>query len=106
MKIIKEITEHIHEEMEGVCDYIKFAGKVKGENDYVFETLMEIIPQEIKHIELWHNVAIHEINKMKDFLKSQGKEVPPYMLEMWQDEHKDYIEDMAKIKYKIEVLKN
>lgn len=106
MKLIKEITEHIHEEMEGVCDYIKFASKVKGENPYIFETLMEIIPQEIKHIELWHNVAVREINKMKDLLKSQGKEVPTYMLDAWEEEHEDYIEDMSKIKYKIELLKN
>lgn len=106
MKLIKEITEHIKEEMEGVCDYIKFASKIKGENDYVFETLLQIIPQEVKHVEMWHNTAVHEINKMKDMLKSQGKEIPPYMLEMWQDEHEHYIEDMGKIKYKIELLKN
>lgn len=105
MRIIKEITEHINEEMEGVEDYIKFASQVKGNNDVVFSTLMEIIPQELEHIELWHNAAVREINKVKTALAQQGKEVPPYMLEMWQDEHQDYIEDMAKIKYKVEMLK-
>ena len=105
MRIIKEITEHIDEEMEGVEEYIKFASQVKGNNDVVFNALMEIIPQEIEHIEIWHNVATREINKMKATMAQQGREVPPYMLEMWQDEHQEYVEDMAKIKYKVEMLK-
>ena len=106
MKIIKEITEHIKEEMEGVEDYIKFASKVKGEDEIVFDDLMTIIPQEIKHIEIWHEVAVKEIAKEREHLKIQGKEIPPYMLEMWQDEHEHYIEHMGKIKYKIELLKS
>lgn len=105
MRIIRDITGYIDEEMDGVCEYIKFASAVKGHNDAVFNTVMEIIPQELEHIELWHNVAVREISKMKAMLAQQGKEVPPYMLEMWQDEHSKYVEDMAKIKYKIEVLK-
>ena len=105
MRIIKEITDHINEEIEGVCSYLHFAHEVKGENEYIFDTLMNIIPQEIKHIEIWHDVAIKEINKMKELLKSQNKEVPPYMLEIWQDEHEEYVETMAKIKYKLDILK-
>lgn len=105
MKLIKEITEHIHEEMEGICGYIKFAHKVKGENEYIFDTLMEIIPQEIKHVEMWHEVAIREINKAKTALAAQGKEAPEYMLEFWQEEHEEYVEEMAKIRYKLELLK-
>jgi hypothetical protein len=106
MQIIKKITEHIEEEMDGVCGYIKFASEVKGHNEYIFETLMTIIPQEIKHVEMWHDVATREISKMKDLLKAQDKEVPQYMLDMWNEEHHEYIEEMAKIKYKIEMLKH
>lgn len=105
MRIIKAITEHIKEEMDGVCGYIKFASEVKGHNEYIFDTLMVIIPQEIKHIEMWHDAAVKEINKTKELFKSQSKEVPTYMLEMWNDEHQEYIEEMAKIKYKLEILK-
>lgn len=106
MRIIKQITEHINEEMDGVCDYIKFANQVKGENPYIYDTIMEIIPQEVKHIEMWHEVAVKEINKTKERLRSQGQEIPTYMLEMWQDEHEKYVEDMARIKYKIDMLKH
>ena len=105
MRIIKEITERINEEMEGVCDYIKLANHVKGNNDYIFNTIMEIIPQEMKHIEMWHEAAVREINKAKEEMARQGKEIPPLMLEMWQDEHEDYVEKMAKIKYKLDMLK-
>jgi hypothetical protein len=106
MRIIKEITERIKEEMEGVRDYIKFANHVKGNNENVFNTIMEIIPQEIKHIEMWHDAAVREINRTKEEMSKQGKEVSPIMLEMWQDEHEDYVEEMSKIRYKIDMLKH
>ena len=106
MKIIKEITEHIKEEMDGVCDYIKFANEVKGEDEIIFDALMTIIPQEIKHIEIWHDVAVKEISKIKQKLANDGKEIPEYMIDAWKDEHNKYIEDMSKIKYKLEILKN
>lgn len=105
MKIIKELSEYIDEEVDGICDYIKFASKVKGENSFIFDVIMEIIPQEIKHVEMLHEVAVREINKMKEMLKSQNKEIPSYMLEMWQEAHEEYIEQMAKIKYKLDLLK-
>ena len=40
MKLIKEITEHIEEEMDGICSYIKFANEVKGHNEHIFDILM------------------------------------------------------------------
>ena len=105
MKIIKEITEHIEEEMEGICEYIKFGSKVKHEHEYIYDVIITIIPQEIKHIEMLHEGVVREINKMREMLKSQGKEIPAYMLEMWQEEHEEYVEEMGKIKHKYEVLK-
>lgn len=105
MRLIKEITEHIEEEMDGICSYIKFANEIKGHNEHIFDILMTVIPQEIKHVEIWHDAAVKEINKIKETFISQGKEIPPYMLELWNDEHIDYMEEMAKIRYKLEMLK-
>ena len=105
MHLIKEITDHIEEEMDGVCSYIKFAHEVKDHNEAIFDTLMSIIPQEIKHIEIWHDAAVREINKTKDSFRLEGKEIPAYMLEMWKEEHEEYVEEMAKIKYKLDMLK-
>lgn len=104
MKIIKEITEHIEEEMEGICEYIKFASKVKSEHQYLYDTIASIIPQEVKHVEMLHESVVREINKMRERLKMEGKEIPEFMLEMWNDEHEDYIEKMSKIKFKLEML--
>ena len=106
MKIIKEITEHIEEEMEGINEYIHFAGKVKHEHEYLYDAIITIIPQEIKHIEMLHESVVREINKERERLKSQGKEIPAFMLETWNDEHEEYVEEMAKIKYKFETLKS
>jgi hypothetical protein len=105
MKIIKEIAEHIEEEMDGICEYIRFANKAKAEHDYVYDVLMEIIPQEVKHVEMLHDAAVREIERARSKLSVQGKEIPPYMLEMWQEEHEEYIDKMAEIRYKIDILK-
>ena len=105
MRIIKEITDHIKEEMDGICDYIKFANKVKGEHEHVYDTIMEIIPQEIKHVEMLHDTAVKEIEKARAKLSAEGKEIPAFMLEMWRAEHEDYIDKMAEIRYKIDILK-
>ena len=106
MKIIKEITEHIEEEMEGICEYIKFGSKVKHDNEYLYDAIITIIPQEIKHIEMLHDAVVREINKEREHLKMQGKEIPAFMLDIWNDEHEEYVEKMAKIKYKFETLKS
>lgn len=105
MKIIKHIVEFIDEEMDGVCDYIKFAEKHKGTEDGAYTMVLEIINQEIKHIEMWHEFAVKEIMKMRVAMKQSGKEVPPYMLEMWEEEHEKYTERMWKIRYKLDMLK-
>lgn len=106
MKIIKEITKHIDEEMEGICEYIKFGSKVKHEHEYLYDAIVTIVPQEIKHVEMLHESVVREITKAKEQLKSQGKEIPTFMLDAWQEEHEEYVEKMGKIKYKFETLKN
>ena len=106
MKIIKEITEHIDEELDGICEYIKFASKVKHEHEYLYNAIITIIPEEIKHIEMLHESVVREINKMRERLKAQGKEIPAYMLDIWNDSHAEYVEEMAKLKYKFETLKS
>lgn len=105
MKEIKHLIDFIDEEMDGVKDYIKYASKVKGIDDITYSTIMEIIPQEVRHIELLHDTAVKEIEKAQSELKAKGKDIPEYMLDMWQEEHEDYIECMANLKYKIEMLK-
>ena len=70
------------------------------------DAIITIIPQEIKHIEMLHESVVKEINKEREHLKSQGKEIPAFMLETWQEEHEEYVEEMAKIKYKFETLKS
>ena len=46
------------------------------------------------------------IVQKRERLTAQGKEIPEYMLDMWQDSHAEYVEEMAKLKYKFEMLKS
>lgn len=105
MKEIKKIADFIEKETDGVNNYIKYACKVKGVDEVLFNTLLEIIPQELKHIELLHDTAIKELDKAKSSLKSQDKEIPDYMLELWEESHNNYIEHLSLLKYKFELLK-
>ena len=49
--------------------------------------------------------AVKEIEKARAKLSAEGKEIPAFMLEMWRAEHEDYIDKMAEIRYKIDILK-
>lgn len=105
MREIKEIVAFINEEMEGLEDYIHYAAKTKGINDLAYQTALKIIAQEFEHIDSWHLVAVKTIETKKAQLKAAGKEAPEYMQEMWNDEHKDYVEKLAKLKYKFDIAK-
>ena len=54
---------------------------------------------------LLHELAVKGIEKARADLKAKGIEVPAYMIAMWEDEHTGYVEEMAKIKYELELAK-
>lgn len=99
MKEIKEIVEYIDDEMHDVKKYIKLALRYKGEDDMLFNTYIKLAKSEMEHAMWLHESAVAEINKAK----SQNKVAPEYMLEIWNKEHEEYIEKMAKYKYELEL---
>lgn len=105
MKKIMKISEYIKEEMEDAEKYIKKAAKCKGIDDALAETAIEIAAQEIKHAEMWHELAVKEIAITRAQMKEKGEAVPAFMIEIWEDKHAEYIEAMARIKHELDLVK-
>lgn len=105
MKEIKDIIAFIDDEINGACEYIHYAVKMKGVDDLAYQTALRLAQTEMEHVDAWHTVAVKAIEAKRSEMKMRGQEVPAYMQEMWDDEHAEYIEKVAKLKYKLEMAK-
>lgn len=105
MRKVKTIIDHIKEEMADAKKYISCMAKEKGVDEEAFRTYSQLAQAEYDHAMLLHELAVKEIEKARADLKAKGIEVPAYMMEMWEEEHQEYVEKMAKIKYEIELAK-
>lgn len=105
MKEIKHIVGFIAEETADAHKYINYAVKVKSVDEYAYQTLLDIAQQEIKHIDMLHTVAVKMIEAKQAKMKAEGREIPPYMQDMWNEEHTEMIEKVAKLKYALEIAK-
>ena len=105
MKEIKELVEFIDDEIDGACEYIHYAVKMKGVDDLAYQTALRLATQEMEHVDAWHAVAVKMIEAKRADMKAKGQEVPAYMQTMWDDEHAEYVEKVAKLKYRLEVAK-
>ena len=105
MKKIMKISEYIKEEMEDAEKYIKKAAKCKGIDDALAETAIEIAAQEIKHAEMWHELAVKEIAITRAQMKEKGEAVPAFMIDMWEEKHEEYIHRMGILKHELDLIK-
>lgn len=105
MREIKELIGFIDDEIEGAGEYLSYAVKMKGVDDLAYQTALRLAAQEIEHVDAWHTVAVEAIRLKRADMKAKGQEVPAYMQEMWDDEHKEYVEKVSKLKYKMELAR-
>lgn len=105
MKEIKDIIAFIDDEIDGADKYIKYAVKMKGVDDLAYQTALRLAGIEMEHADAWHTVAVKAIEAKRAEMKAKGQTVPEYMQEMWDDEHAEYVEKVAKLKYKLETAK-
>lgn len=105
MKEIKDIIAFIDDEIDGACEYIKYAVKMKGVDDLAYQTALKLAQTELEHVDAWHTVAVKAIEAKRAEMKAKGQEVPAYMQTMWDDEHAEYVEKVAKAKYALDMAK-
>ena len=94
MKIIKELSEMIEEELEGAEEYAKCALHYKEEYPMIAKTFYEISLQEMNHVEMLHN-------DVKDIIEKHRREhgePPAAMMAVYEYLHEKDIDKAARIK--------
>lgn len=94
MKIIKELSEMIEEELDGACEYAKEALHYKDTHPSLSKTFYDISLEEVKHIGMLHE----EVTKIiSDYRKEHG-EPPDAMLAVYEYLHEKHIDKLNHIK--------
>jgi ferritin len=94
LKIIQILSEHIEEELEDSCEYIKKALEYKEEFPMVAKTFYELSLQEMEHMEMLHN----DVKDLIEKHRREHGEPPAAMMAVYEYLHKKFIDKAAKIK--------
>ena len=94
MKIIQILSEHIEEELDDSCEYIKKALEYKEEFPMVAKTFYELSLQEMNHMEMLHN----DVKDLIEKHRREHGEPPAAMMAVYEYLHKKFIDKAAKIK--------
>lgn len=88
MKIIKELSEMIEDELEGAEEYAKEAIYYKAEHPELAKTFFELSIEEMRHVDILHGRVVELIEKHR---KEKG-EPPAPMMAVYEYLHKRNIE--------------
>lgn len=95
MREIKNMSKQIHEEMHGAKEYaIQATAYKEAGNQAAGKVYFELANDEIKHAMSIHGLVVKLIEETRKTVTP-----PQYMLDMWNEEHEEYMEEMAKVKY-------
>lgn len=95
MREIKDMAKQIHEELHGAKEYaIQATAYKEAGNMTAGKAYFEMANDEIKHAMNIHGIVVKMIEE-----KRKTVTPPQYMLDMWNEEHEEYMEEMAKVKY-------
>lgn len=94
MKLIKELTERIEEEIDGAEEYVKEAIKLKHEHPSLAKTLYDISNQEMSHIDMLHSEVVKLIEEHR---RTHG-EPPAPMMAVYQYLHERHIDKVNNIR--------
>lgn len=94
MKIIKELSDMIEEELDGAEDYAKMAVHYKSEHPSLAATFYEISLQEMRHVTMLHDEVVKQI---KSYREKHG-DPPPAMQAIYDWQHNKQIEESKEVK--------
>lgn len=94
MKDIKILSKHIREELQDAENYAKLALHYKDDDRSLSQAFEKLAGQELDHADILHAQATRLIKHKKE----TGIEPPVSMLAVWNWEHENMIECVAKIK--------
>lgn len=94
MKDIKHIVLEIHEELDDAEKYAKEAAKLKDTRPTDATTYAELSRQELGHVDQLHKMAVRMIDRQRE----SGAAVPEAMQAVWDWEHDQMIDRVARVK--------
>ncbi|MBQ3330289.1 MAG: hypothetical protein IJG87_03825 [Ruminococcus sp.] len=101
MKIIRELSDMIEDEIDGALDYARKAVELKGEHKKLADALYELSTEEVSHISRLHDEVVRLIDKYK----AEKGEPPADMMAIYDYLHKKHIAKVAEIKRYQEMYK-
>lgn len=94
MKRIKDLVDHIDEEIKGAKDYAEMYVDFKAKNNMNWANkYKQMALDEINHAMMIHDYTVQEIEELRKVYTP-----PQEMLDKWDIEHKEYVENIAWIK--------
>ena len=99
MRIIKDLSKQIKEELHDAEKYAKMALEHKADHPELAEAYHHLAKEEISHANLLHEKVVAIIRKA-----SMEKEAPPVMRELWAWQREEIIEDEAEVKRLIDMF--
>lgn len=94
MKIIKELSKMIDEEIQDAEKYAKCAVKYKDEFPVLAKTFYDLSTDELRHMEMLHDEVVKFIEKYR---KENG-EPPVAMIAVYDYLHEKSIEEVKEVK--------
>ena len=94
MKIIRDLSEMIEDELEGAEHYAEFALLHKDDNPAMAAVFLEISAQELHHVNLLHEEVVKVIKKYRE----KHGDPPPEMQAVYDWQHKKEIERMKEVR--------
>lgn len=91
MTHIKRFVEHIEEEIEGAKEYAEKYVEYKAKGDMQTAAKYKAMAEdELHHASIIHEQAVKEIDQLSKVITP-----PAEMMEKWQHEHAEYVENAA-----------
>lgn len=94
MREIKEVVRDIKCELKHAYKFAEEANKHKMEYPTLADAYYKIANDNLSHMDILHK----EIVALIDKVKKSGREIPRGMMDVWEFEHEEMIEEAAEIK--------
>ena len=98
MREIKLLMEHVEDEIRDAETYAKLALQYRTTDKELSSAFVTLSTQEINHSEILHDQAVR-------LIRARGEPAPVSMQAVWDWEHDNYIERVAKVKALLEMGK-